>query len=63
VISVIAITQPQEERFLTYLVAVIKPAVNENRAIKSFIFEADEVDEDVQSCCDLCVEFKGRPPT
>ena len=29
------------EIFLTYLVAVIKPAVNENRAIKSFIFEAD----------------------
>ena len=28
--------------FLTYLVAVIKPAVNENRTIKSFIFEVDQ---------------------
>ena len=30
--------------FLTYLVDVIKPAVNENRTITSFMFEADEVD-------------------
>ena len=49
--------------FLTYLVDVIKPAVNENRTITSFMFEADEVDENAQSSCDLGVEFKGRPLT
>jgi len=34
---------------LTYLAAVIRPVINENRRIKSFIFEADGDDEEEQS--------------